>query len=264
MGIMQDILSAIQQGTTTPPGALAATQTLLGQIDPNGAQPPAAAPMVATAPPAMVPDGSTPVAAPHLQADGAPPPMPGDVAHPTMPGAPQRPMGVMSAIGHILAPEPGSFWHEALNHGLMNAREGMQGYVGGVQAAVDARKLQEQKIAQEAANTTKAQAEAARARFIVDPQGAVLEPNGNGGVTSVYTPPVKSSDQERMLTRVLAMPPGPDRDLAASMLRGYQYTAPVITAQGAVKKAVAAIHAAAHHGGAAKQAKPPGGFILQP
>lgn len=134
-----------------------------------------------------------------------------------------RPVGVLETIGHVLAPEAGSFWASAAKNGLLGAKQGQAEYAAGVQkAGLDQRK--------EAAEVKAAEQAVAFPDQAVG--GAIVRRTPEGGYVEQYRPPVQPSEQERLIDQWKKTPEGPLRTLIERAIRGFQYTTPVIEAQG--------------------------------
>lgn len=95
---------------------------------------------------------------------------------------------------------------------------------------------------------------------------ALFDPNTSGlNVIRQPTAPDHSSETERLLEQWKNTPPGPQRDLIERVLKGYQYTAPVMQAQQANRIALRQVptYSNLHPRARASAApKPPAGFIL--
>lgn len=242
MGILQSILQAIQSGTTTPPVTQAATQAMLARIGgqlgdtPNTYHPATVVPDPVTEPTT----GPAPQAAP-------------GVAQPTTPG-------ILGTIGHILAPEPGSFWQSALTNGLVNARAGQVAYLSNLQKSADDRAKEQEATKLAVAQRKTAEAKLPTAGDITTPTGSVLRPDASGNLTTAYEPPVKPSETERLIDMWHKLPPGPYRDLVERAIKGAQYTPEYINAITAQKIAAAKARPRA----AAGSSGLPAGFKLIP
>lgn len=220
MNIMQQILQAIQSGTSTPPESQAATEAMLASIRPQAAAPAAQA--------AFGPD-----------VGGDPAPTPQVTPAPAAQPAPAQPPGVLGTIGHILAPEPGSFWQSALNNGLVNARAGQSQYLMNLQKSVDDRAKEQEATKLSVATRKTAEAKLPTAGYITTPTGSVLRPDAAGNLTTAYEPPVKDGETERLITMWEKLAPGPLRDIVHQAIKGAQYTPEYIAADTARRVAAA-------------------------
>lgn len=185
-------------------------------------------------------------------------------------GQPQgkRHGGLLGVLGSIFAPEAGSFMWGALNNpnGIYGARGAQTAY-------------QQKQAADTLANQT---AQAKLKQLLTKGEYQVVGNNvfhiNPDGSTEMIGAPPQPSEQERLIERWKVTPPGPERDLIERAIRGYQYTAPVIAAQGQARTNTAVAGAAARGAEARKtkatpsassgkssgSAKLPTGFILNP
>lgn len=178
--------------------------------------------------------------------------------------------GVLNALKSIFLPEADSFMYAALNNpnGLWGARGAQQTYRQG---------LEEQRLANE-----KAALEIEKARrsgqYQIAGNNLIFFPP-DGTIPQIITPPTTPSEQERLFAKWSVMPEGPEKEMLALMLRGAQYSEPVINRQTRSKLTVqgAGISQRGEQARRTKQtpgasagsgksttAKLPAGFILNP
>lgn len=278
MGILNSILSAIQNGVTTPPAALAATHALLADANPTNAAPapiaPQAAPVAApgdqSAPAGSIQGvlgGQDPLqgtqfapAAPNPAYNPATDPSAASPAPAAQAPAPVAPpaqhMGLLGTLGRILSPEPGSFWSSALNNGLVNARAGQQAYV---QAQHEALLKDQGEQAKALEESQKAAMENRKNRFVTSPTGAIMDigtPGSGATPSMVYTPPEKVDPLIAKIKFYDSLPPGPLKDLVARAIPGEQFDPAVMAQKLTDAKALAESKAAST---AAHRAPPRGG-----
>lgn len=230
MNVMQRILQAIQDGTTTPQG-LAQAQ---------------AAPVDPTLHPATVNDGYAPAPAP---TPAGPPAAPAERPH----------MGVLGAIGHVLAPEAGSFWQSALANGLPNARAGQVAYQAGLQKTADDHAKEQEATALAIANRKKAEAAVWKEGFVTTPTGSVLGPGPGGTPTPIYEPPIKPTETERLIEVWNKLPKGPYKDLVERAIKGAQYSPDYVERD--TRRKIAVTKSRPVSGRARAIPKPPGGAV---
>lgn len=132
-------------------------------------------------------------------------PLPTAVVAPTQAQNPS----IMGAIGRILAPEAGSFWHSAWNNGLANAHEGQDAYP----------QQQATRQALQAATVQEAQRKAARKYDVV---GNAVVTQGADGQPEFTTAP---TEQERIIERWASMDDkNPLKKMLERSIKGFQYS----------------------------------------
>lgn len=160
---------------------------------------------------------------------------------------------ILGALSGLIAPQAGSFWSSAMQNGLAGAKQGQ----------VNAQIAAQEKATKDAADAAKAK----KASLIISPTGAVLAPNDDGtGVTVAYQPPTKPSSQQELYNLWSSLPSGSDaRAFIERMAPNFQYTQPVIAAQGAARTATAVASQKAKtfapKGGGSGVIKAPTGFF---
>lgn len=142
-------------------------------------------------------------------------------------------------IGSILAPEAGSFWSEALQHGLSGAKEAQANY-----AHMQKMQPLEDQTKQLAFDSAKAEA-ATAAEGYKQLGDTIVQKGPDGSFAPVYHAP---NAQERLLDLYNQTPDGPYKELLKRMLSGYQYSEDYLSD----KKKYAIPRAAGGGGGAGK------------
>lgn len=186
--------------------------------------------------------------------DGVGPSKP--VAASAEPQVRQRRGGILGALSRIFMPEPDSLWAGALRGGLVNARESQQQYRQGQATATRTAQMGE---------LERQQAEMALKQLITHGRyqiaGNNLVHTRPDGTTEVIAAPTTPSETERLIDRWRRTPPGPERDLIERAIRGFQYTDPVIQAQGEARERVARARPRAPTAYEQRRYEPPTGFV---
>lgn len=261
MNILQKILQGVTNFTTTPPSAMG--------IDASPSQGPGFT-QQSTDQPGITMGTGSPVVDPND--------VPSDQLEPTggpavSGGNPRKPLGVLSAIGHLISPEPGSFESSMWQNGLVNARAGQEAYAS-AQAKERRGIVDEQaKTRENLASATQKEAQAKKERYITTPIGDVLDTqnlDANGQPTIIFRAPEKQSDNIQLIERYKNEP---DPILKAAILqaiRGYNYSPAVIAAHTAATEAIneskakdaKKYHVGGGRGGGAGTPNVPSGFHL--
>lgn len=249
MNIFDQILQAVNNGTHTPPGLYGGAPMPVDATEPV---PPANVQLPATA--LGVQATALPAGPGSLNLPPAPPPKP--------PSTMDR---IGSAIMGVISPERGSFWNEALTHGLTNARSAQQDIPAQLATAQLAAQHQQAQITLANAQAAEAQAKAdATASPINTSGGAVLS---GDGAHVLYAPPPPSTDRERLIDRISKMGDNnPMKAIITRILEGANSAGAIAdkgvaaSATAAAKAAAVAAHRAPSRGRAAPASDIPAGY----
>lgn len=164
--------------------------------------------------------------------------------------------GILGTIADVFAPRPGTFWHSALNNGLVNALQGQQEYRQG----------------QRAQATTQATADAKLRSLLANGEYTVVGNNvlhrpADGSTPSFVKVPQNEGETERLIDKWNQAKEAGDLGLAGMYeraIKGYQYSPEVITRQGEARTrtVVEGKKAQRFAPRAAPANKPPAGFVL--